>query len=147
MTRGVALESPVPGTPRVIVGTMPAIGVNWTETVPVGVRWNLKSITVELTTDATAGTRFVIFQMLGPLGNIWFARGPTQSQLPSTVRLWNYSNTGREQVSGTFVVAHNPMPDDCWMVAGSVFRVVNFLAIHAGDQWGAPVFYVHEVTG
>lgn len=129
---------------KVITGADPAAGVEISETVPAGKSWRLMSCQAVLVASATAASRMpaLVFDN----GTTEFIRSGFQggAQVANETQryAWARGYAHHRTDLGDPDLAMSPLPD---IVLGPGFRVRTVtLAIQAGDDWGAPVFYVAE---
>lgn len=130
-----------PGVLRSITGTDPAAGVEISETVPTGARWNLVSMVATLTTDATAANRIsklIIDDGVTPV----FVATPNEVTTASQAQR-HQTTQGVSNISITAVEAAWPIPVPLVLPAGYRIRTET-AALQAGDNWGAPQLYVEE---
>lgn len=125
-----------------VTGTMPAAGVEITETVPAGARWDLLTMNCQLVTSAVAGARRVSLAILGS--------GGTVAQCLATADLAAAS-------TGTFTFAPGLTPADyaardlhvsglpqrVLLRAGDQFSTVTY-GLLGGDQYSQPRYFVRE---
>jgi len=136
-------ESNIAGQGRAvtITGTNPGAGVEATQTVPVGALWLLKAVRLSLTTDATVATRRVhLIIDDGATAITTIAAQDTQAA--SLGRNYNFADYAfaPAAVGGEIFVA---LPRGFVLPAG--YRIRTSTAnIQAGDDYGAPVYYVEE---
>lgn len=141
---GSPIESSLETEPAVrqILGTTPAAGVNFAETVPTGARWELLALLHSFATDATVTDRRVTLGFL--IGGIGIAsmlafnvQGPTLD--------WVY--TWGPAIEGT------TSPTDGRLQAGTPGRMIlpalatfgsSTINLQAGDQFSNPRFLVRE---
>ncbi len=123
--------------------TQPAAGQDWTYTVPVGNAWRLKSAVGYLITDATAGSRSVSLQIVGPLPNqvIGVRAGAPAAESNNSGWYYNWFPGAGFFQSGAFVQV--PIPDII-MPAGTIIRTAT-LTLDAGDQWSLVRLIVESV--
>lgn len=134
------MSSSIAGELKIVTGADPAAGAEVLVTVPAGKRWLLRSIEVQLVTDATVANRRVRF--LFDDGTTEFCRvaaftDQTASQtfeyVAAPVGGLEYSR------SGVFLV---PIPP---LMLGPGHRVqTSTNGIVAGDDFGAPALLVQE---
>jgi hypothetical protein len=127
---------------RLINGTTPPAGVDFSEQCPTGARWQLLSLAAKLQTSAVAATR-------SPA--LWFARGTSvgATYIPvSTVgatEIWRLCWASGSGSGGTSVsfTAHTGIGAQQLLTGGDYFQSV-VTGMQAGDQWSAVVYYVRE---
>lgn len=121
------------------VGTDPAPGVDWSETVPEGKYWRLISVAAIFTSDATVITRNLSIALAPPSQpTIYGALGGIQGGGGLSVRQW--ATVG--DAEGVFVV-DGMLPENNIMGPGWVFRAVTAF-LQPGDDWQAPNIWVEE---
>lgn len=127
-----------------VVTTSPAVGLDWSLTVPTNARWRPISLLGKFTTDATAGTRSAEFAIVNSAANIWLV-GLTGSQGPSLNTWFNLSGgVGRNAVTvGTTTYQEDAMPQTMVLLAGTVLNSSSVF-IGASDQWGFIALQVEE---
>jgi len=131
-----------PGWLRIINGTNPAPGNTILETVPTCARWKFHSICCSLTTDATAGNRYV-YLYCQDAGGWWIILPSVVSQPPSNTYSYTWTigvQTYNPAILGLYVL---PLPQDLWLTAGQQFGIVA-LGQAAGDDFNAPRYQVEE---
>jgi hypothetical protein len=141
---GSPIASSVEGAPytRHVTGTDPAAGAFSLETVPTGARWRVRGVTIRLTTSATATTRRPYLALHAPAGNI-VAISPQATTIGAS-NVMDFSWALGLPVSA----AISPLqgiagaPDIIVLPAGLV--QINAEYLQAGDNFGAPEFYLDE---
>lgn len=130
------------GAVRVITGTQPGAGVEVTETVPAGARWQVLSFLGRFQTSAAVAAR-VPGLLIDDGANILFGGGPNSNQPASqTVKhIWAPGNTMVTSIDGSYVLV--PMPIGLTLSAGARMRTLTSL-IDAADQWSQIVYLVRE---
>lgn len=130
------------GIYRVVSGTQPAVGVFIQEIVPTGARWDVISLAVDLTTDATVITRQPIVTFLS--GGIGQAAAWNYGAIAaSTARTFMWSQglaLDNVPANGSLV---SGLPVNLVLLGGSQI-FVNCAFLQAGDQFGAPLLSVRE---
>jgi hypothetical protein len=122
-----------PGFQRTVQQANPAAGVDWTVTVPAGVRWQLQSIFAVLTTSAAAANRLPRIQIDDGV-NVIFA---VPAAVNETASLAWLNSWGAGAGAGAFVDPNAialALPNDLYLLAGWRVRVVT-ANIQAADQW------------
>jgi hypothetical protein len=127
---------------RTIIGTTPAAGVNISEAVPTGARWQLLAFFTTLTTSAAAGNRGVQVSAFSGATVVAFAQFP-QTQGPGVGVNYEVAQ-GMVQATGysttTFMM---PWPSGLRLPAGTTIQTQT-AALDAGDQYAAPKYTVLE---
>lgn len=134
-------QSPWRRVRRVVTGTDPAAGAEWTETVPAGVVWDLISVLATLVTDATVADRSPRLR-IGDGASVFLDVPPVAVQAASITGryLWGRGLTGTNIGAGQ--AAGIP---DLRLPAGSTIASLTG-NLQAADNWGAPVLYVVETA-
>jgi hypothetical protein len=129
------------GSGRVVsfVGTDPAPGVEWSETVPPGKIWRLITVAAIFTTDASVFTRNMSIAIAPPSSpTIYSALGGIQVANQTFLRIWGILGAAE----GGFVI-NAMLPGNNIMGAGWVFRAIT-ANLQPGDDWQAPNVWVEE---
>jgi len=131
-----------PGVVRTITGTQPAAGVNISETVPTGARWQAIALSVDLLTSATVGTRTPTL-IIGPTGHpTMFA--PNARTLPaSTSRSLSWAAGMTLENTYASNLQSSALPTDAPLLAGDRLYTVTS-GLDVADQYGPPDYYVRE---
>lgn len=121
------------GALRLIVGTDPAAGVDWSETVPTNARWQLLSVRALFQTDATVAARNV--NLLIDDGTNNYYRIASHRDQPAS-QPYSYSwSVGTQDLGGLANAAVViPLPNHAYMKAGYRVRAATSL-MQAGDDW------------
>lgn len=130
------------GAIRAITGTTPGAGVDISEAVPTGARWELLAFSALLTSAVAVANRIV--QLTLDDGVTIFARVSNQQNQAASLA-WNYSwiAGGALLNSGNLLVVHNALPVNCRLAAAARIRTAT-TAIQAADQWSAVKYLVRE---
>lgn len=133
------------GTMRRITGTSPAAGVEFSESVPVGVQWRFISMHARLTASAVVGNRLVTLN-LGDAALAAFYREPSGfTQLANQSIPYIWSDAGAFNSGLVFGFVQVPLPSQVILPVGfTMFSTTTGLL--AGDQWSAIGFLVEEWT-
>ncbi len=130
-----------PGILRSVLGTAPAAGADWTQTVPTSARWRVRGFTASLTTSAVAGTRQPQIQVTDGV-NVLFTIDAANTLAASLTAAFSwvpgYPNTPLAVATRTTFI-----PLDLTLFAGWIIRA-STVNIQAGDQWTAPRFAIEE---
>lgn len=137
-------QNPVegPGRLRVIVGTDPAAGWQIMETVPAGARWRLLALTATLATSAVVIDRMVMLRLDDGV-QTWWMSVPSFLHPAGFIAPYNFAIGVPARVSAPPGYIQDALPDRITLAAGWRFRT-DTVNMDAGDNWGAPVYYVEE---
>lgn len=131
-----------PGCPRAILGTDPAAGAEFSETVPTGAIWELIAVYAVLVTGAPAGSRYPSI-VIDDGANIINRIGIGTSLGGSTTVTMSWAaGAGALATAGNNVYV-SPMPAGFFLPGGSRIRSSTF-NLDAADNYGAPVLLVRE---
>lgn len=127
---------------RFILGTVPAPGVNISETVPTGARWELLSVRFNLQSSAVAGTRRVVISGFGG-GLTGFTAIAASTQIAG--ELWSHSwATGLiGRADGTIGLVQSELPGRVILPAGGGWQSAVF-NIGVADQFSSIASVVRE---
>lgn len=129
-----------------VVGVAPAVGVDWTLTVPAGKSWLLYAVYAVLTQGLTQTPQPILFLDDGA-NTFMESIGSTAVQAVSTTCAYSWA-AGMVQTgqigTGTGVHTNAPIPDGLILPPGYRIRA-NTLGIGANSQWGAPNAFVAEL--
>lgn len=129
------------GNIRLIGGTDPAAGFNFSETVPTNARWRIVSLNITFVTDATVATRVIRIAFDNGVNVFCFVEAPA-SQTASLTRRYVLAGFGAGQAAVADTI-HLPLPTEVILRAG--FRVRSSVAtLQAGDDIGELFFVVEE---
>jgi len=141
---GSAIVSSLESEPfiRHIVGTAPGAGLNITETVPNGARWEVLTFYAAATWSGVAGNRTPYLVMSSNSVNVGtFACGGATPAASVVSCTWGQAlNTGADNTNHQYQGA---VPGHLTLVAGSVIQTAVF-GFAAGDAWGNPQYTVRE---
>lgn len=141
MSREISGETPWSRVRRIVPGSAPAAGADWTLTVPAGKVWRIRTIEADLVTSATVADRSVALSVSD--GSTTFVRAaPAAVQAASLTRHYCWWANASALAFGSSI--SQPIPE-LVVPAGYVIAVATD-NIDAGDQWAAPVLYVTETT-
>lgn len=142
---GSPIVSSTEGEPavRVIDGTTPAAGVNFSETVPTGARWELLSCVGVFVTSAAPGQREVFLILQDSVTNFVWRAMPGIIQNPSQTFGYQFSagTTFQQLALGTQVSQSIPSPNV--MLSGMTFRS-GVVSLSPGDQFSDVHYVVRE---
>lgn len=127
---------------RAILGTTPAAGAEWIETVPTGARWELLSVFYGFTADATIAQRISDLVLRSSATN--FLRLLSNASI-AAAETWAISwapNLPSIIYAGLFAAAAS-LPQRPILRAGDTFGSVT-TGIQAGDQYTAPRYILRE---
>lgn len=128
------------GTLKVVSGSDPAAGAEVSDTVPAGKAWRVISVLVALVTSATVATRRTHL-VIDDGTTTFYRRGSNATQAASLTQNYLFCGEGPEaSARGTFVADPLPQID---LPAGARIKTVTE-NIQAGDDYGAPQYYVEE---
>lgn len=131
-----------PGILSSILGTAPAAGAEFSQTVPTNARWRLRGCRVQFTTSAAVATRFVNLAVDDGANTFYLIPSPTSFAASASPTIDFVAGLGASTTAGQDFVA--TLPGEIPMLAG--WRVRSFTtSLQAGDQYGAPRFFVEEV--
>lgn len=130
------------GYARTITGTNPAAGMELTETVPTGARWQLLGIRAHLIASAVVANRRP--RLLFDNGaSIWMQSNSVFTTPANGNDDYTWAAGGWiENVIGAGGVCGG-IPVDAPLIAGSRMRT-DTSGLDAGDNWGAPTYTVRE---
>lgn len=127
---------------RTIAGTTPAAGVNVSETVPTGARWELLGFRAALTTSAVAIARSTLLLYADPAGTL-FQNTPSVDQPASTIYGYSWGPGLAPQGSAASAIVNAPTPVGYILRAGMTIQT--FVGnLQAGDQWSVVFYQVRE---
>jgi len=127
---------------RTVIGSSPAAGAEFSESVPSGARWELVKLFNVFQTSANPGTRTI---NLGFLSGGQFQGIYLQNAAPGPGGIWNCTwapNLPNVVYVGLQFVM-GPVADRALLLAGDVFRSFT-LGLDVADQWGPPRYTVRE---
>lgn len=144
---GSPIVSSTSGEPAIrnIIGTTPAAGVEWLETVPTGARWSLANIIALLTTNSTAVARQVFFHVKDAGGHDLGYYAQANSQNASTQQFYTMGPGlfSTQASGGGITVDTQACPNPLLMTAGCT--IGSFTGnLQGGDQWSQPQYTVRE---
>jgi hypothetical protein len=130
------------GALRSITGTTPGVGVEVSETVPTGARWELISFMATLVTSATVANR-VPSLVLDDGANVFARPSILVNETASTTwpNNWGQGYTAASTSLGGAVMS--PLPVNVRLPSGGRIRTIT-AALQAGDQWNAVQYLVRE---
>lgn len=129
------------GTIRSLTGTNPAAGVEISETVPTGARWELLAWSATLVTDATVANRNPALLVDDGTNTLFIARAADNHAASLTIVYSAGAGLGREASIASRVLLALPLR--LTLLAGYRIRTVTG-SLQAGDDWSAPQFLVEE---
>jgi len=131
-----------PGALRAINGTQPGVGLEVTETVPTGARWELLSFLVSLVTSATGANRTPVF-FIDDGTNVYYEAGGGTNETASVTWTNILAPIGAGFVATAVAIVNVPAPIGIRLGAGHRIRT-STPAIQVGDQYGVPHYLVRE---
>jgi hypothetical protein len=130
------------GLLRSLAGATPAAGAEIAETVPVGVRWHLLALKVQLATSATVANRIPRL-ILDDTVNAFFVAEPNAALVASST----YQVQWAAGISGSTIGSSNgvylPLPSPLLLSQSWRIRTLTS-GIQAGDQYGSVAYLVRE---
>jgi len=143
---GSLVESPKDGRGqmRSIVVPNPAAGADWTQTVPAGTEWIIRSVTGILTNAVAVANRVATLEARDGAGVVLFQADINQTLVAGNV--YNLSWFPGALVAAAANVDNGGMPQECRLPAGFVIRTVT-AGLQAADQWSAIALLVEQFVG
>lgn len=129
------------GMLRSITGTDPGAGVEISETVPTGARWQLRGVRWQLVTSAAAANRRPHL-VVDDGANIIFDFAGPDVQAASLTRNYNADPWGFQPATQDNEL-YLALPEQLMLFQGWRIRTVT-TALDAGDNFGPPRLYVEE---
>lgn len=130
------------GAIRTITGTNPAAGVDFSETVPTGARWEFLSIRAQLVTSAAAGTRNPLLNMA--TSGVEFVRSTPPIGFGPSITAECAWGAGMPSVSQAgYNGFQSGTPVSLQLPAAATVSAATS-GLDAGDNWGAPTYAVRE---
>lgn len=134
-------ESPFRRVRRIVSGNAPAVGADWTVTVPAGFTWRLVSVIADLTTSAAVANRDPHFTVSDGT-TVFEIVPPSAMQAASLTRHYIWFPGADAIAIGAGICQAIP---ELVLPAGFVVAS-NTVALDVGDQWTKPVLHVIETT-
>lgn len=131
-----------PGCIRSIVGTNPAIGVDWSETVPTGARWELLNVFGFFATNALPGTRSTQFRTVAG-ANVMSLVGPAKEMGPSETGHFQWAPNLPVLLPAFSDIRQQPLTSPTLLISGSIF-LASTVNLSPGDSWIGPFYQVRE---
>lgn len=122
-------------------GTDPAANTEWSETVPSGKVWLVRSIRATLVTDNNAANRQVGVTLTDGT-NVFFKACSASVQAASLTHIYTVADLPGVVVAASALEHQVPLPP-MLLTGGTVIASVTTNK-QATDNWGAPVFCVEE---
>lgn len=120
----------------------PAAGADWTQVVPLNVRWRVKSIFVQLVTNANVANRQVVIQFRTSGTQVYW-EGSANINIPATTTADVTCSPNLPYNSLITTIIQIPLPENA--VIGNNDNIhSNTINLQAGDQWGNPFIEVEE---
>lgn len=109
---------------------------NKTITVPADTMWHILSISVELTTTSTAGTRVLQIRFQDASNDILLFLQPEIDHTASLQRIYEFAPGYQRETSFTDIFVYHPLPSNLWLPAGFVVNIEekNAVAAAADDM-------------
>jgi hypothetical protein len=130
------------GCLRAIQGTAPGAGVNISETVPAGARWDLISFLYSLTTSAAVANR-ISNLTIDDGANIYFSDNPNIVQAASAINGYIFAQGNNRHAAPAVLAVPGCLPVGLRLGAGHRIRTSATL-LQAGDVYSAPNYLVRE---
>lgn len=129
------------GAIRSITGTIPAPGVDISETVPANAKWRLAAVRFRLTTSAVVGVR-VVMLIITDGTNTVYNMAVNIGQAASAVVEYNYAD-GMALTSNSVSQQDCPLPRQLFMMPNWKLTTLTS-AIQVGDQFSLFQYVVEE---
>jgi hypothetical protein len=129
------------GTFRTVVGTVPAAGADFLDTVPINTRWALQAVAFTLVTAVTVGNRIPILTIDDGTHVLW--ESSHNANVAASITANFRAGAGVQLFTiqaNDFVI---PLPTTLLLAPGSRIRSATG-GIVAGDQYSAIVYNVEE---
>lgn len=127
---------------RVLSGTQPAAGADFSETCPTGARWELQRVFANYTASAVAGTRLVQFRLVQGGVVVALLASARDVIISESANFMWAQNLPVLAASGSDI-RQQAIPDRTILNSGDSF--ISFTTgMLAGDQWAAPRYVVRE---
>jgi hypothetical protein len=130
------------GCLRSIVGTLPGAGVEISETVPTGARWELLALHLALITSATVANRIPALS-LDDGASLYFASCAAGNETASATWSNEFGQGTGFSFNATGLISNAALPVGIKLPAGGRIRS-STIALQAGDQYAAPRYLVRE---
>lgn len=130
------------GYTRSITGTQPAAGADISETVPTGYIWQLRAITMTLTTSNQAANRHPVMVFDDGTNPFWEGDGNLIIAASSSPRISGSPGYTAADIEGTINYILQ-MPSVLTLLPGWRIRTLTN-GIQTLDQWSAPQYVVEE---
>jgi hypothetical protein len=131
-----------PGAVRMFSGTQPPAGVNFTEIVPIGARWQLLAIRSRLTTSGVGGVRVPILTIVNnATDQLYLPQYRGSPAAASDFYVWAAGTPAFTPVAVGYNVS--PLPTDL-PLSGTIAVTCTTQNLDPADQWFAPLFTVRE---
>lgn len=124
-------------------GSDAAANAEWTETVPAGKVWRLRSIRATLVTDGSAANRQVGLTLTDGT-NVFFKACSASVQAATLTHIYTFADLPGIVVAASALEHQVPVPP-MLLPAGTVIASVTTNR-QSTDNWGVPVFFVEEFT-
>lgn len=94
----------------------------------------LEYLSVQYTSNATAGNRQVVVQILDAQANVWFQMSAGAVQAASLVRRYNFLSGAARETAAVNGELNVPVPENWFVPAGGSIKVFDSAGIAAGDS-------------
>ena len=126
---------------RAILGTPPGAGNSYFLQVPAGVRWQVRSIYAGVSTDVTAGSRYLICQLTDSAFHLVGASPNLVAQTASQLRFYTWAFAAAQGTADLYSI--NPLPGDALLPSG-FYLALNFISLGPADAIQAVYTLVEE---
>jgi len=127
---------------RLVSGTTPAAGLEWSEAVPTGARWELISVSALLQTDAGGAPRIPVLR-IRDAGRVFSAAPNPSTQGASTLARWSWSANVPNAFDTGIEVFQSAIPSPAILLESQFFESIT-LNLDPGDQWSGLAYMVRE---
>ncbi len=130
-----------PGILRSVLGTAPAAGAEWTQTVPTNARWRIRGVRVLLATGAAVANRFPGLRVDDGVNPFYVSTNSVAIVASSNFNVnWipGLPTTGQQTAD-----ENGYMPPDLILFGGQRL-LSSTTGLQAADAYGAPRFFVEE---
>lgn len=129
------------GTFRLVLGTVPAAGADFVDTVPANRRWGVNAIAFTLVPSATVANRTPVLTIDDGANIIWESSNNANVVASTTTKF--RAGAGVQLTTVQANIFQIPLPELLELPAGSRIRSVTG-GIQAGDQFNAILYNVEE---
>lgn len=135
---------PGTGTIKTITIAVPAAGANFTQTVPAGKMWRIKSLVAKLVCAAVAANRYTGIKITDGTNEVYnLPTGPAITSGQTAQQGWMVGLPVMASTTFNFLSNAMHMPD---IVLGAGYVVSDDTALQAADQWSNIFLVVEEFT-